>query len=82
MSIIRIIAVDPNPHKPKPGKPVDDIVVYQVPEHSRAYELLIEMLNSAKIDHAELLSDRPPKPPKEKKPRKRKSSEKVQTTNT
>lgn len=39
MSIVRIAVVDPNPRSPK-----DDIVVYQVPEKSRALELLTEML--------------------------------------
>lgn len=37
--IVRILVVDPNPRDPN-----NDIVVYQVPENSRAYELLMTML--------------------------------------
>lgn len=52
--IIRIIAVDP---RPRLGK--SDLVVYQVPEHSREEELLRELLEGAKIEHTALSS--PPK---------------------
>lgn len=44
--IIRLIAVDPNPRKGE-----SDLVVYQVPEHSRAHELLVALLDGAGIEH-------------------------------
>jgi hypothetical protein len=47
--IIRIIAVDP---RPKPG--TSDVVVYQVPENSREFELLLELFDSARIDYVSL----------------------------
>jgi len=43
--IIRLIAVDPRPRKGE-----GDVVVYQVPEHSRAMELLCELLDGAKVE--------------------------------
>jgi hypothetical protein len=43
--IVRLIAVDP---RPRQGE--QDVVVYQVPEHSRAQELLCELLDDAKIE--------------------------------
>ena len=42
--IIRLIAVDP---RPRQGE--SDLVVYQVPEKSRAFELLCELMDDAKI---------------------------------
>jgi len=42
---IRLIAVDP---APRAGK--SDVLVYQVPEHSRERELLCELLEGAKIE--------------------------------
>lgn len=51
MSIVRIIVIDPQPRDPSA-----DIIVYQVPEHSRALELLIEMLDERSIEHVELES--------------------------
>jgi len=45
--IIRLIAIDPRPRRAE-----DDIIVYQVPEHSRAHELLAELLNGAGIEWA------------------------------
>lgn len=60
--IIRIIAIDPEPRDPR-----DDVIVYQVPEHSRAHELLMQLLESAGIECVEIESTR--KPPKAK-PRK------------
>ena len=53
--IIRIIAVDPRPRDPR-----NDTVVYQVPEHSRAAELLVELLEAAKIEYI-LFTERKPK---------------------
>lgn len=47
--IIRIIAIDPCPRDPR-----DDVVVYQVPERSRAYELLILLLTDAGIEFIEI----------------------------
>lgn len=70
--IARIIAVDPRPRPPKNGV-LDDVVVYQVPEHSRAYELLIELLDSEHIEHTRLDTPlKPKKPPKPRKPRTKK----------
>ncbi len=43
--IVRLIAVDP---RPRQGE--GDVVVYQVPERSRAMELLCELLEDAKIE--------------------------------
>ena len=43
--IVRLIAVDP---RPRPGE--GDVVVYQVPEHSREIELLQELMNAAHIE--------------------------------
>lgn len=53
--IVRIIAVDPHPRKDS----VDDIVVWQVPEKSRAAELLTELLDGAKIEHATISKKEP-----------------------
>lgn len=52
--IVRLIAVDPRPRKGE-----SDLVVYQVPEHSRAHELLTEVFDVAKIEWA--LIETPPK---------------------
>jgi len=49
--IIRLIAVDP---RPAPGK--SDVLVYQVPEHSREAELLMQLLSDAKIEWTTLAS--------------------------
>lgn len=49
--IIRVIAVDP---RPRQGE--TDLLVYQVPEKSRAYELLRELLEAAKIECVEIES--------------------------
>jgi hypothetical protein len=49
MSIIRVIAVDP---RPRPMQ--EDIVIYQVPENSRAHQLLVETFTGAKIEFVEL----------------------------
>jgi hypothetical protein len=57
MSIIRLIAVDP---RPRLGE--SDLVVYQVPEKSRAHELLVELLDAASIEHAVI--ETPPRTPK------------------
>lgn len=52
--IVRLIAVDPRPRKGE-----SDLVVYQVPENSRAHKLLEELLDEAGIEHA--LIESPPK---------------------
>ncbi len=49
--IIRVIAVDPDPPDKK-----DDLLVYQIPEHSRELALLLEMLDERKIEHTILPS--------------------------
>jgi hypothetical protein len=51
--IIRIIAIDPSPRDPR-----DDVIVYQVPEHSRAHELLVALLEDAGIEHVTIESRR------------------------
>jgi len=43
--IVRLIAVDP---RPRIGD--SDLVVYQIPNHSRAMELLTELFDAAKIE--------------------------------
>lgn len=45
--IVRLIAVDP---RPRPGE--GDLVVYQVPENSRAHKLLEEVFAAAGIETA------------------------------
>lgn len=54
--IVRLIAVDP---RPRVGE--SDLVVYQVPEHSRAIELLQEIFSDAKIEWA-MIESRPAVP--------------------
>lgn len=49
--IIRVIAIDPDPRDPR-----DDVIVYQVPEKSRAHELLVELLERHGIEHVEIES--------------------------
>lgn len=49
--IIRLIAVDPRPRLNE-----SDLVVYQVPEGSRAEQLLCELLEDAKIEWTKLES--------------------------
>jgi hypothetical protein len=49
--ITRIVVIDPCPRDPR-----DDVIVYQVPEKSRAHELLMEMLESQRLEHVELTS--------------------------
>lgn len=55
--IIRLIAVDPRPRKGE-----SDLVVYQVPENSRAHQLLEELMDAAGIEHA--LLETPPRGPR------------------
>lgn len=45
--IVRLIAVDPRPRRGE-----SDLRVYQVPERSREQELLQELFDAAKIEHA------------------------------
>ena len=52
--IIRLIVVDPRPRKGK-----SDLLVYQVPEHSRECELLMQLFDDAGIEHA--LLEAPPR---------------------
>lgn len=62
--IIRIIAVDPEPRDP-----ADDVVVWQVPESSRAYCLLTQMLDEAGIEWTTLTPSNW-KPKKDRRKRK------------
>lgn len=52
--IIRLIAVDP---QPRPGTH-SDVLVYQVPENSREFELLVSLLEKAGIDWTTVASPR------------------------
>lgn len=58
--IIRLMAIDP---RPRPGS-TTDVVVYQLPEKSREYELLVELLEQHNISWATL-------EPKPRKPKER-----------
>jgi hypothetical protein len=49
--ITRVIVIDPRPRDPR-----DDVIVYQVPDKSRAYELLIEMLEERHLEFIEIES--------------------------
>lgn len=46
MSIIRVIAIDPEPRVGSHS----DVLVYQVPENSREYEVLLDMLTAARLE--------------------------------
>lgn len=52
--IIRIIAIDPNPRKDSKH----DVLVYQVPERSREYEVLIDMFEKCRIEYTIIESHR------------------------
>lgn len=49
MSISRLIVIDPAPRDP-----ANDLIVYQLPERSRARELLIELLDREGIEWVEI----------------------------
>lgn len=51
--IIRVIVIDPDPRDPR-----DDVIVYQVPENSRAQELLIQLLENSGLEFVEIESSR------------------------
>lgn len=51
--IIRLIAVDP---RPRLGK--SDLIVIQVPEKSREFELLTELFDAAKIEWTTIMPSR------------------------
>lgn len=53
--IVRIVVVDP---KPELSNPKSDILVYQVPEHSRECELLIELFEQAHLEWVMIESKR------------------------
>lgn len=46
--IVRVIAIDPL-------DPQGDVLIYQVPENSKAYALLIRLLSEAEVEHATLM---------------------------
>jgi hypothetical protein len=48
--IVRVMVVDPTPRPHSEN----DVVLYQVPENSRAYELLVSMLTERKLDFCTL----------------------------
>lgn len=58
--IIRLIVVDPAPRDPE-----HDLIVYQVPEKSRAHELLVEMLDDQHLEWTSITSN-----PRKKRKRK------------
>lgn len=43
--IIRVCVIDPEPRDPR-----NDVLVFQVPERSRQYELLVRLLEQASLD--------------------------------
>lgn len=47
--ITRLMVIDPQPRDPR-----EDVLVYQVPEHSRAYEMLVELLDKAGLEWTEI----------------------------
>lgn len=51
--ITRIIVIGPQPRDPR-----DDVIVYQVPEHSRAMELLTSLLDGAGLEWVTIESQR------------------------
>lgn len=51
--ITRVIVIDPSPRDPR-----DDVIVYQVPEKSRAHELLLELLAQRRLEFVEIESTR------------------------
>lgn len=51
--IIRVIVIDPDPRDPR-----DDVIVYQVPENSRAQGLLIQLLENSGLEFVEIESSR------------------------
>ncbi len=51
--IIRILVVDPDPKNP-----IDDVIVYQVPEKSRQEQLLTKLLDDAGLDWTRVRSPR------------------------
>ena len=53
--IIRVMAIDPNPRKDSKH----DVLVYQVPEKSREYELLIQMFSECGIEYQLIEPTRP-----------------------
>ncbi len=66
MSILRICVVDPEPR----ANCEDDVLVYQVPEHSRQEELLKSLLDEAGLEYVSI----EPKPRKKRRkhsPKKR-----------
>lgn len=65
MSVIRIIAVDPFP---RAGE--SDLVIYQVPEKSRAFEILTEMLAKEGIEFVTIEAEHHRMPEEERKRRK------------
>lgn len=52
--IIRLIAIDPRPT----DSGHSDVVVYQVPENSRAHKLLEEVFNREGIEHTTLATSK------------------------
>lgn len=46
MSVVRVVVVDPQPETA-----ADDIIVFQVPENSRAHRLLVDLLEKAGIQN-------------------------------
>lgn len=51
--IIRVCVIDPEPRNP-----MDDVLVFQVPENSRQHELLTELLHDAGLEFVAIQSTR------------------------
>lgn len=67
--IVRIIAVDPFPRADE-----SDLVVYQVPERSRAYELLTELLSKEGIEFVTIDAEHNAMPAEERRRRNAESA--------
>ena len=53
--IIRLIALDPNPREGK-----SDVLVYQIPEHSREFEVLVALFDQAAIEWTTIMPAKKP----------------------
>lgn len=65
MAVVRVIAVDPFPRADE-----SDLVIYQVPERSRAYELLTELLSKEGIEFVTIEAEHNAMPEEERKRRR------------
>lgn len=54
--IVRLIVVDPRPQEGR-----SDLLIYQVPENSREYIVLVDALSAAGLEWVQLVAPRKPK---------------------